>query len=74
MTDEINEGQILSISNTSEGNYKVMVNEGASVEEVAFAVTVLIKCFDRDGVIKKENMLELINRYLNDVQYEEVRS
>lgn len=74
MTEEIDEGQILSIYNTSEGNYKVVINEGASVEEVAFAITVLIKCFDRDGVIVKEDMLKLIDKYLNDVQYEEVQS
>ena len=68
------EHNILSISTTDDGKYKVSVNEGSSVEEVAFAITVVIKCFDRDKVISKENFKELIDKYLNDVQYEEVQN
>lgn len=68
------EKEILSISDNSDGQYCVRVNEGTSVEEIAFAITVVIKCFNRDGVIKKEDMLTLINKYLEDVQYEEVQN
>lgn len=68
------ENEILSISTDNEGHYKVTVHENMSVEEVAFAMTVVIKCFDRDKVIAKEDMLKLIDKYLNDVQYEEVQS
>lgn len=64
--------EILSIRSNNEGNYTVMVGKDTSVEEVAFAISVLIRCFDRDKVIEKNNMLELINRYLNNETYSEV--
>jgi hypothetical protein len=66
--------EIFSVSDVGDGRYSVNVNENTSVEEVAFAITVTLKCFDRDEVIAKENMLALIDKYLNDVQYNEVLS
>jgi hypothetical protein len=66
--------EIFSVSDVGDGRYSVNVNENTSVEEVAFAITVILKCFDRDEVIAKENMLALIDKYLNDVQYNEVLS
>ena len=63
---------IFSVSDDLEGRYRVDVSEATSVEEVAFGIAVILKCFDRDDVIAKENMLALIDKYLNDVQYNEV--
>lgn len=68
------ENELIKISTTEDGHYKVAINQGTSVEEVLFAMTVVLKCFDRDGVIEKENAMKLIEKYLNDVQYEEVQS
>ena len=65
--------QIVAVYDDSEGTYSVSVNAG-SVEETAFAIAVIIKCLNRDEIVSKEQMLELINKYLNDVQYEEVVS
>lgn len=65
---------ILEVSSNDEGLYQIRIGEGNSVEEVAFAISVIIKCFNRDEVIAKEDMLTLIDKYLNDVQYEEVQS
>ena len=65
---------ILEVSSNDEGLYQITIGEGNSVEEVAFAISVIIKCFNRDEVIAKEDMLKLIDKYLNDVQYEEVQS
>lgn len=65
--------QIVTVYDDSEGTYSVSVNAG-SVEETAFAIAVIIKCLNRDEIVSKEQMLELINKYLNDVQYEEVVS
>ena len=65
---------ILEVSSNDEGLYQIKIGEGNSVEEVAFAISVIIKCFNRDEVIAKEDMLTLIDKYLNDVQYEEVQS
>lgn len=69
-----NKIEIFSVATDNEGHYQVTVNENTSVEEVAFAMTVVIKCFHRDEVIDKDDMMSLIEKYLNDVQYEEVQS
>ena len=65
--------QIIAVYDNNEGAYGVRINAG-SVEETAFAIAVIIKCLNRDEVVSKEQMLELINKYVNDVQYEEVQS
>lgn len=65
---------IMTVTDNNDGLYNVTIGEGASVSEVAFAISIVIKCFNRDEVISKEEMMQLIDRYLNDVQYEEVQS
>ena len=65
--------QIVAVYDDNEGAYSVSINAG-SVEETAFAIAVIIKCLNRDEVVPKEQMLELVNKYVNDVQYEEVVS
>lgn len=52
--------------------YSVDVPEGTSVPEVAFAVSVIIKCLERDNVISKKDFMDFLNRYLTDEFYNEV--
>lgn len=52
--------------------YSVDVSEGTSVPEVAFAVSVVIKCLERDNVMSKKDFMEFLNRYLTDEFYNEV--
>lgn len=66
--------QILGVSINNDGTYNVNVSGIASVEEVAFCMMVVIKCFEKDDIIPSNEMLALINKYLKDPQYEEVQS
>jgi hypothetical protein len=68
------ENIIFSVSDNDDGQYVVNVGKGTSVEEVAFGISVIIKCFNRDEIISKEDFLDLIDKYLTDVQYNEVVS
>jgi hypothetical protein len=52
--------------------YSVDISEGTSVPEVAFAVSVVIKCLERDNVMSKKDFMEFLNRYLTDEFYNEV--
>lgn len=55
------------------GQYKISLGEGSSIPETAFSMAVVIKCLVKDGYLeKKEDMVELINKYLTDPQYEEI--
>jgi hypothetical protein len=69
-----NDKPIFGVSDAGDGNYKLLINEGTSTAEIAFAISIVIKIFDRNGIIGKDEMLELINRYLTSPQYEEVKS
>ena len=54
--------------------YIVDLARGSNVAETAFAMTVVIKCLLKDGVIKQAtDVTDLINKYLNDPQYEELK-
>ena len=56
------------------GKYNISLGKGSNVPETAFAITVVIKCLLKDGYIKdKSEILDLINKYLTDPQYEEVK-
>lgn len=72
--NEVTSVDILKVSTDNEGRYSVTIEKGMSVEEVAFAMAVVIKVFGRDGVIKQEEMLELVKKYIDDSQYQEVVS
>ena len=65
---------VLEVSCNDEGNYCVTIAEGSSVAEVAFAIAVVLKVLERDGVIDKSEMQTLIGKYLEDPQYEELKS
>lgn len=54
--------------------YGVKIPAGSNVSETAFCITVVVKCLMRDGVIKKsEEITDLINKFCNDPQYDEVK-
>lgn len=69
------DNNILTISHTDDGkSYNIKVASGTSVNEVMFAMSVAIKCFVRDGVIPKfEVATDMLNRYLTDEQFNEVK-
>lgn len=55
--------------------YNVQIPKGSNVAETAFCMTVVVKCMLRDGVIKQsEEITNLINKYCNDPQYDEVKN
>lgn len=56
------------------GIYSVDIPCGSSVPETAFCMSVVIKCLIRDNIIEKpEEVLDLVKKYLEDSQYEEVK-
>ena len=58
----------------SKNSYIVDLARGSNVAETAFAMSVVIKCLMKDGIIKSPtDVTDLINKYLNDPQYEEVK-
>ena len=65
---------ILKISTDTEtGYYDVSVSEGGNVAEVMFAVSAMIRCFVRDGVIDEAKIAtDMLQKYLTDSQYDEV--
>jgi hypothetical protein len=66
---------ILSISTDDEtGNYGISVAEGSNVAETMFAVSAMIRCFVRDGVIDEAKIAtNMLEKYLTDSQYDEVK-
>lgn len=65
---------ILGVAFDDENNiYSVDIPAGSSVPETAFAMSVVIKCLIKDGIIEKStDVTDLINKYINDPLYEEV--
>lgn len=65
---------ILAVAFSEEENtYSVDIPAGSSVPETAFAMAVVIKCLMRDSVVEKStDVTDLINKYLEDPQYQEV--
>lgn len=66
---------ILAISTNDEtGYYDISVSEGSNVAETMFAVSAMIRCFVRDGVIEDAKIAtDMLQKYLTDSQYEEVK-
>ena len=67
---------IISISvNPENGEYKINIAEGSNVAETMFAISAMIRCFVRDGVIENaETATKLLVKYLTDSQYDEVKN
>ena len=54
--------------------YTVDLGKGSNVPETAFAMSVVIKCLLRDKLIKSATeVTDLIQKYLDDPQYEELK-
>jgi hypothetical protein len=54
--------------------YSVDLGAGSSVPETAFAMAIVIKCLLKDGIIKDASeVTDLLNKYLTDPQYNEVK-
>lgn len=58
--------------NESNNTYSVDIPEGTSVPEVAFAVSVIVKCLERDNIMNRKDFMDFLNRYLTDEFYNEV--
>lgn len=67
---------LISISvNPENGEYKINIAEGSNVAETMFAISAMIKCFVRDGIIENaEIATKLLIKYLTDSQYDEVKN
>ena len=58
----------------SKNQYSIDIPQGSSVAETAFVMSVVIKCLIRDGIIEKStDVTDLINKYLTDSQFEEIK-
>lgn len=66
---------ILEISFNEEiGNYNIRVGSGMSVNECVFAISAFMRCLVRDNVVEgKQILLDLLSRYLNDPQFDELK-
>ena len=66
---------LLKISFDDEGDkYDIHIPQGSSVQETAFGVAAMIRCLVRDKIIKNDvEFLELLAKYLDDPQYDEVK-
>ena len=71
-----NKKLILAVAFDDENNtYSVDIPAGSSVPETAFAMSIVIKCLIKDGIIEKSSdVTELINKYIDDPQYKEVEN
>ena len=67
---------LLAVAFSEENNvYSVDIPAGSSVPETAFAMAVVIKCLMRDGIVEKStDVTNLINKYIDDPQYQEVEN
>lgn len=55
--------------------YFVDLGKGSNVAETAFAMSVVIKCLLKDGIIEKSTeVTDLITKYLSDPQYDELKN
>lgn len=54
-------------------SYEVSSDTGTSVPEIIFAMSVSAKCLIRDGYLTKEQFDTLLNKYMTDPQYDEVK-
>ena len=72
---ENNRRIILAVAfDDAKNQYIVDIPSGSSVTESAFAMSVVIKCLVKDGIISDASeVTNLITKYLTDPQYEEVK-
>lgn len=71
-TNEPNSVQTI-IKVTFDGNiYSVTADKGVSYAEIAFAVSVVARVLERDGVATVSEFMQKIRDYIDDPQWEEV--
>lgn len=77
MSQKKDENKILLMAvafDQTNNTYSVDLAKGSNVAETAFSMAVVIKCLIRDGIIKEaRDVTDLINKYLDDPQYNEVK-
>lgn len=77
MSQKKDENKILLMAvafDKTKNTYSVDLAKGSNVAETAFSMAVVIKCLIRDGIIKEaKDVTDLINKYLDDPQYNEVK-
>ena len=77
MSHKKDENKILLMAvafDQTNNTYSVDLAKGSNVAETAFSMAVVIKCLIRDGIIKEaKDVTDLINKYLDDPQYNEVK-
>ena len=77
MSQKNDENKILLMAvafDQTNNTYSVDLAKGSNVAETAFSMAVVIKCLIRDGIIKEaKDVIDLINKYLEDPQYNEVK-
>lgn len=75
MEENTNMTTLLQVGfNEEQKSYFVNLAAGSNVAETAFSVAVIIKCLIKDKIIEKaEDFTSLVEKYLNDPQYEEVK-
>ena len=77
MSQKKDENKILLMAvafHQTKNTYSVDLAKGSNVAETAFSMAVVIKCLIRDGIIKEaKDVTDLINKYLDDPQYNEVK-
>lgn len=77
MSQKNDENKILLMAvafDQTNNTYSVDLAKGSNVAETAFSMAVVIKCLIRDGIIKEaRDVTDLINKYLDDPQYNEVK-
>lgn len=65
--------ELLSVT-FNDGKYEVKIPKGSNIAETAFCIAVIIKCLTRDKLIaNSKEIIDAINRYLDDPQFEEVK-
>lgn len=77
MSQKRDENKVLLMAvafDQTNNTYSVDLAKGSNVAETAFSMAVVIKCLIRDGIIKEaKDVTDLINKYLDDPQYNEVK-
>lgn len=75
MDEQNNKVLMLAVAlDTDKNVYSVDIPKGSTINEVAFNMSVVIRCMVKDGVVKDaKEMIDLIIKYSTDSQYEEVK-
>lgn len=63
---------IISVAFDGE-RYNISAGQNTSWAEVAFAFNVVVRIFDREGIVTKKEFIDKLTQYLNDPQWDEVK-